>query len=236
MRPGISERAASADASPKIIQLFNVTKAYSGGVAALKDVSFQVDKGDFLFISGSSGAGKSTLLKIILGAERVTQGQLVVNGRNVTRIPASGLTRLRKETGFVFQDFKLLENRTALDNVALALQIHGLPPRDVRKRAYNALRAVGLGDKRDQKPLRLSGGEQQRVAIARALVNNPLILLADEPTGNLDAALSREIMDQFLHIHERGTTLLVATHDEGLPKYCGKKRIVLDKGRLLSDG
>ena len=232
----ISERAVSADASPKIIQLFNVTKTYSGGVAALKDVSVQVEKGDFLFISGSSGAGKSTLLKILVGVERVTQGQLVVNGRNVTRIPPRELTRLRKETGFVFQDFKLLENRTALDNVALALQIHGLPPKDVRQRAYHALRAVGLGDKRDQKPLRLSGGEQQRVAIARALVNNPLILLADEPTGNLDAALSREIMDQFLDIHQRGTTLLVATHDESLPAYCGKKRIVLHKGRLVQDG
>ncbi len=232
----ISNMAVSADANPKIIQLFNVTKTYGGGVAALQDVSVQVGRGEFLFISGSSGAGKTTLLKIILGVERVTQGQLVVNGRNVTRIPPGELTRLRKETGFVFQDFKLLANRSALENVALALQIHGLPPGDVRKRAYHALRAVGLGDKRDQKPLRLSGGEQQRVAIARALVNNPLILLADEPTGNLDAALSREIMDQFLDIHQRGTTLLVASHDESLPAYCGMNRIVLDKGRLVQDG
>ncbi len=232
----ISNMAVSADANPKIIQLFNVTKTYGGGVAALQDVSVQVGRGEFLFISGSSGAGKTTLLKIILGVERVTQGQLVVNGRNVTRIPPGELTRLRKETGFVFQDFKLLANRSALENVALALQIHGLPPGDVRKRAYHALRAVGLGDKRDQKPLRLSGGEQQRVAIARALVNNPLILLADEPTGNLDAALSREIMDQFLDIHQRGTTLLVASHDETLPAYCGMNRIVLDKGRLVQDG
>jgi len=232
----ISNMAVSADANPKSIQLFNVTKTYGGGVAALQDVSVQVGRGEFLFISGSSGAGKTTLLKIILGVERVTQGQLVVNGRNVTRIPPGELTRLRKETGFVFQDFKLLANRSALENVALALQIHGLPPGDVRKRAYHALRAVGLGDKRDQKPLRLSGGEQQRVAIARALVNNPLILLADEPTGNLDAALSREIMDQFLDIHQRGTTLLVASHDESLPAYCGMNRIVLDKGRLVQDG
>ncbi len=235
MTPEISERAA-AGASSKIIQLFNVTKTYRGGIVALQDVSFQIDRGDFLFVSGSSGAGKSTLLKIILGVERVTQGQLVVNGRNVTRIPPRELTRLRKETGFVFQDFKLLENRSALENVALALQIHGLPPGDVRKRAYHALRAVGLADKRDQKPLRLSGGEQQRVAIARALVNNPLILLADEPTGNLDPALSREIMDQFLEIHQRGTTLLVATHDESLPAYCGRDCIVLDRGRLVRDG
>lgn len=235
MTPAISDRAA-AGVSSGIIQLFNVTKIYRGGIAALQDVSFEIEKGDFLFVAGSSGAGKSTLLKIILGAERVTQGQLVVNGRNVTRIPPRELTRLRKETGFVFQDFKLLENRSALENVALALQIHGLPPGEVRKRAYHALRAVGLADKRDQRPLRLSGGEQQRVAIARALVNNPLILLADEPTGNLDPALSREIMDQFLEIHQRGTTLLVATHDESLPAYCGRDCIVLDKGRLVREG
>ncbi len=235
MPPEIPGEAVPAGASSKIIQLFNVTKTFGGGVVALKDVSFQVERGDFLFLSGSSGAGKTTLLKIILGVERVTNGQLVVNGRNVTRIPPHELTRLRKETGFVFQDFKLLENRSALENVALALQIHGLPPGEVRKRAYHALRAVGLGDKRDQKPLRLSGGEQQRVAIARALVNKPLILLADEPTGNLDAALSREIMDQFLEIHQRGTTLLVATHDESLPAYCGKNRIVLDKGYLVEE-
>jgi cell division transport system ATP-binding protein len=203
---------------------------------ALREVSIQIDKGDFLFISGSSGAGKTTLLKIILGVETVTQGQLVVNGRNVTRIPPRELTRLRRETGFVFQDFKLLDNRTALENVALALQIRGLPPKEVRKRAYHSLRAVGLADKRDQKPLRLSGGEQQRVAIARALVNDPLILLADEPTGNLDAALSTEIMDQFLEIHQRGTTLLVATHNESLPAYCGKRQLVLDQGRLVEKG
>jgi len=232
----ISNMAVSTEVNSKIIQLFNVTKTYSGGVTALENVSVQVERGDFLFISGPSGAGQSTLLKIILGVERVTQGQLVVNGRNVTRIPRRVLTQLRKETGFVFQDFKLLENRSALENVALALQIHGLPPGDVRQRAYHALRAVGLADKRDQNPLRLSGGEQQRVAIARALVNNPLILLADEPTGNLDAGLSREIMDQFLEIHERGTTLLVATHDESLPTYCGKNRLVLDRGRLVQNG
>jgi cell division transport system ATP-binding protein len=232
----ISNMTVSTEVNAKIIQLFNVTKTYSGGVTALEDVSVQVERGDFLFISGSSGAGKSTLLKIILGVERATQGQLVVNGRNVTRIPRRELTHLRKETGFVFQDFKLLENRSALENVALALQIHGLPPGDVRQRAYHALRAVGLADKRDQNPLRLSGGEQQRVAIARALVNNPLILLADEPTGNLDPGLSREIMDQFLEIHERGTTLLVATHDKSLPTYCGKNRLLLDQGRLVQEG
>ena len=219
-------------AAEKMIQLFHVTKTYAGGVSALQDVSLDVEKGEFLFISGASGAGKSTLLKILMGMERITEGQLLVNRRNVTRIPPRELTRLRKTTGFVFQDFKLLNNRTALENVALALQIRGLPPRLIRKQAYQALRSVGLAEKRDKKTLQLSGGEQQRVAIARALVNNPLILLADEPTGNLDPTLSREIMDQFLAIHEQGTTLLVATHSEALVEYCGKKRLVLENGRI----
>ncbi len=202
----------------------------------MADVTFNLDKGEFLFLTGSSGAGKSTLLKIILGIERMTHGQLLVNGRNVTRIPPKELTRLRREIGFVFQDFKLLQNRTAIQNVALALQIQGLPPKIIRNRAYKALRSVGLADKRDHKALRLSGGEQQRVAIARALVNDPLILLADEPTGNLDAALSLEIMDQFLEINNQGTTLVVATHNESILDYCGKKRIVLDKGKLIESG
>ncbi len=216
-----------------MIQLFNVTKTYPGGINALVDVTFNLEKGEFLFLTGSSGAGKSTLLKIILGVEQMTHGQLLVNGRNVTRIPPAELTRLRREIGFVFQDFKLLQNRTAIQNVALALQVQGLPPKIIRNRAYKALRSVGLGDKRDHKALRLSGGEQQRVAIARALVNDPLILLADEPTGNLDEALSWEIMDQFLEIHKHGTTLVVATHNESLLSYCGKKRVVLDKGKLV---
>jgi cell division transport system ATP-binding protein len=235
MLPQTTETPAPVDASSKIIQMFNVTKTYGGGGAALQDVSVQIERGDFLFVTGPSGAGKTTFLKIIMGIERITQGQLLVNGRNVTRIPRRELTRLRRETGFVFQDFKLLGNRSALENVALALQIQGLPPGEVRKRAYHVLRAVGLGDKRDQKTIRLSGGEQQRIAIARALVNNPLILLADEPTGNLDGSLSREIMDQFLAIHQRGTTLLVATHNESLPVYCGKGRILLEKGRIVQD-
>ena len=219
--------------SKPIIQLFNATKTFSGGVVALNDVSFNLEKGQFFFITGSSGAGKTTLLKIILGMERLTQGQLLVNGRNVTRIPPIELSRLRREIGFVFQDFKLLQNRTALQNVALALQVQGMPPKLIRQRTFQALRAVGLLEKRDHKAVRLSGGEQQRVAIARALVNNPLILLADEPTGNLDAALSREIMDQFLEINRQGTTLLMATHDESLIDYCNKAKIVLHKGRLV---
>jgi len=214
--------------------MFHLTKTYAGGVAALKEITLEVSRGDFVFVTGPSGAGKTTLLRLLMGMESMTKGQLLVNGRNLSRIPSAELTRLRRSTGFVFQDFKLLDNRSAQENVALALQIHGLPPKEIRKRSYHALRSVGLADKRDQKTRQLSGGEQQRVAIARALVNNPDILLADEPTGNLDPAMSREIMDQFLSIHEQGTTLLVATHSEDLVNYCGKKRVVLEKGRLTS--
>jgi cell division transport system ATP-binding protein len=213
--------------------MYHASKVFSGGVVALNDISLEVGRGDFYFVTGPSGAGKTTLLRLIIGMEEITGGQLLVNGRNLSKIPPEELTRLRKTTGFVFQDFKLLNNRTALENVALALEIHGLPPKKIRQKAYQTLRAVGLAEKRDQKTRQLSGGEQQRVAIARALVNNPDILLADEPTGNLDPAMSREIMDQFLSIHEQGTTLLVATHSEDLVEYCGKKRIMLDRGSFV---
>ncbi len=216
-----------------MIRLFNVSKEYPGGVAALQDVSLEVCRGDFCFVTGASGAGKTTLLRLLMGIEQITRGQLLVNGRNMNRIPPRELTRLRRTIGFVFQDFKLLANRTAMENVALALEIHGLPPRAVRSRVFHALRAVGLGEMREHKARRLSGGEQQRVAIARALVNNPDILLADEPTGNLDPDMSREIMDRFLAIHAQGTTLLVATHNLDLIEYCGKKRVVLDRGSLV---
>ncbi len=216
-----------------MIKMYHLSKVYPGNVVALDDINLEVNRGDFFFVTGPSGAGKTTLLRLLIGMEQVSGGQLLVNGRNVSRIPPEELTRLRRTTGFVFQDFKLLEKRTAMENVALALEIKGLPPKKIRQKAYQALRSVGLAEKRDNKARLLSGGEQQRVAIARALVNNPDILLADEPTGNLDPALSREIMDQFLSIHEQGTTLLVATHSQDLLKYCGKKRIMLDGGKLV---
>jgi len=217
-----------------MIKFYHVTKIYSGSTAALRDVSLEIPKGAFLFVTGPSGAGKSTLLRLILGVDRATQGQILVDDKNLTRMSHRQMAYLRRRIGFVFQDFKLLPDRTVMENVALALKVQGVPPKQMLHRAYQALRAVGLADKRDQKPLRLSGGEQQRVAIARALVNEPFLLLADEPTGNLDRALSREIMEQFLRIHETGTTILVATHNEGLIDFCGKGRIVLEKGRLVA--
>lgn len=217
-----------------MIQFHHVTKIYSGSTAALRDVSLEVPRGAFLFVTGPSGAGKSTLLRLILGVDRATQGQILVDGKNLTRMSHREMAYLRRRIGFVFQDFKLLPDRTVMENVALALKVQGVPPKQMMHKAYQALRAVGLADKRDQKPLRLSGGEQQRVAIARALVTEPFLLLADEPTGNLDRVLSQEIMEQFLRIHETGTTILVATHNEGLIDFCGKGRIVLEKGRLVA--
>lgn len=217
-----------------MIQFHHVTKIYSGSTAALRDVSLEVPRGSFLFVTGPSGAGKSTLLRLILGVDRATQGQILVDGKNLTRMSHRQMAYLRRRIGFVFQDFKLLPDRTVMENVALALKVQGVPPKQMMHKAYQALRAVGLADKRDQKPLRLSGGEQQRVAIARALVTEPFLLLADEPTGNLDRVLSQEIMEQFLRIHETGTTILVATHNEGLIDFCGKDRIVLEKGRLVA--
>ena len=218
----------------EMIQFFHVSKVYSGSTPALRDVTLEVPKGEFLFVTGPSGAGKSTLLKLILGVEQATQGQVLVNGRNITTLGGREMALLRRKIGFVFQDFKLLPQKTVMENVSLPLQVQGLPPKSALHKAFQSLRAVGLSNKRDEKPLRLSGGEQQRVAIARALVNSPIILLADEPTGNLDRGLSREIMDQFQKIHELGTTIVVATHNEGLIEYCGKRRVVLDRGAVVA--
>jgi cell division transport system ATP-binding protein len=217
-----------------MIQFFHVSKVYSGSTPALRDVTLEVPKGEFLFVTGPSGAGKSTLLKLILGVEQATQGQVLVNGRNITTLGGREMALLRRQIGFVFQDFKLLPQKTVMENVSLPLQVQGLPPKSALHKAFQSLRAVGLSNKRDEKPLRLSGGEQQRVAIARALVNSPIILLADEPTGNLDRGLSREIMDQFQKIHELGTTIVVATHNEGLIESCGKRRVVLDRGAVVA--
>ena len=217
-----------------MIRMRRVTKVYKGNVYALEDVTLDIEKGEFVFLVGPSGSGKTTFIKLLIREEEPTAGQIYIADTNINQLRKWKVPYLRRKIGCVFQDFKLLPDRTVMENVALALKVQGVPPKQMLHRAYQALRAVGLADKRDQKPLRLSGGEQQRVAIARALVNEPFLLLADEPTGNLDRALSREIMEQFLRIHETGTTILVATHNEGLIDFCGKGRIVLEKGRLVA--
>ncbi len=216
-----------------MVSLFHVDMVYPGNIQALSDVSLEVAKGEFVFITGSSGAGKTTLLKLILGTEKATRGQIIVNGRNITRLRRSKVAEFRRQIGFIFQDFKLLPYRTVFDNVALAREIVGGDPKEVRRSTYMALQSVGLKDKRDKKPAFLSGGEQQRVAIARALVNNPVLILADEPTGNLDHELAMEIMGQLLKVHENGTTVMIATHDRELVRRFGMKQVVLEKGKIV---
>ncbi len=218
-----------------MIQMFNVTKAYGQDPATLKDLTLEIEKGEFVFLTGPSGAGKSTFLKLIFVAERATSGQVLIAGRNVARLRESGIPYLRRNIGVVFQDFKLLANRTVADNVGFALDVVGTPRSVARAKVMAMLKRVGLEHKADMLPPKLSGGEQQRVVIARALVNDPAILLADEPTGNLDPALTVEIMDLLLDINARGTTVVVATHDASLIARHDKRTLRLEGGTLVAD-
>jgi len=218
-----------------MVQLLHVTKAYPGNAPSLADVSLKIDKGEFLFLTGPSGAGKTTLLKLIFSAEAVTEGEVRVGGKNIARIRESAVPYLRRNVGVVFQDFKLIADRTVAENVALALEVLGVPPKSCRERVAAMLKRVGLLSKAELRPNHLSGGEQQRVVIARALVNEPTLLLADEPTGNLDPALTIEIMDLLNDATTRGTTVIVATHDESLLDRYQKRTVRLDGGRVVSD-
>jgi cell division transport system ATP-binding protein len=216
-----------------MIRLFHVYKSFGSKNPALIDISLTVPKGEFVFVTGPSGAGKTTLLKIIFCAEKPTSGHALVDGRNLTRIKDGELSSLRRRIGVVFQDFKLLPRRTVFENVALSLEVMGVSPSMIRKKVHQTLRYLGLADKEGYYPPQLSGGEQQRIAIARAIVNNPLILLADEPTGNLDYDLTMEIMALLKEIHTRGTTVVVATHSQELLKGTRRRIIALHKGRMV---
>ncbi|HAS54400.1 MAG: cell division ATP-binding protein FtsE [Nitrospirae bacterium GWC2_57_13] len=218
-----------------MIQLNRVTKYYDG-VSALRDVSFLVDKGEFVFLTGPSGAGKSTLLKILFCAERADEGQIIMMGMNVFRLNPSSIPYLRRNMGFVFQDYKLLPNKTVFENIALALKVIGTPHGDIERRAYLALKKVGMEMKRHLRPPQLSGGEQQRVAVARALVNEPQVLLADEPTGNLDPESGHEVFQLFRDINMKGTTVIVATHDMEMVKKMQRRIIAMERGRVTDDG
>lgn len=216
-----------------MIRAFHLTKLYNeGDPPALSDVSFAVEKGAFVFLTGPSGAGKTTLLRLLFGAERATRGQLYVNNRNLGALRPRALPQLRREVGVVFQDFKLIPTQTVAENVAYTLHVVGVPEREIRRRVLRILNAVGLTHRASSLPPRLSGGEQQRVAIARALVNDPPLLLADEPTGNLDADLTQEIMDLLERANARGTTVVVATHDRALLARYGRRVLSLEAGRL----
>jgi cell division transport system ATP-binding protein len=217
------------------IRMFHVSKSYLAGSFALRDVSIELAKGEFVFLTGPSGAGKTSLLRLIFGAERPSEGQIVVLGRNIARLGESAVPPLRRKIGVVFQDFKLLPRRTVEENVALALQVTGTPPRETRARVFAILKQLGLQHRRYHHPLSLSGGEQQRVAIARALVNEPQILLADEPTGNLDPELTVEIMDLIASAALRGTTVVVATHELEIVRRYGKRVVRLEDGRIAED-
>ncbi len=216
-----------------MIEAFHVSKVYSRGIYALRDLSLRVDKGEFVFVTGPSGAGKSTLLRLLLRQELASEGQLLVGGRNLAELRPREVQAYRRSLGFVFQDFKLIPRKTVFENVAFVPRVLGVPEAQQRRRAYQVLKWVGLQHRMRAYPLELSGGEQQRIAIARALVNDPMLVLADEPTGNLDPDLSLEIMNLFREINARGTTVVVATHDRELIRQVGRRTLTLAHGHLV---
>ena len=217
-----------------MIQLIRVSKFYDR-TAALADVTLDIEKGEFVLLMGPSGSGKSTLLRLLIGAEQPDDGHVFVHGKNVTKLKSSEIPYLRRKVGTVFQDFRLLPKKSVFDNVALPLLVQGASGVDIRRKVTEALRAVGVDHKRDQLPIGLSTGEQQRVCVARAIVNGPVVLLADEPTGNLDPELTSEIMELFKLINARGTTVVVATHDPLVMEQVNRRVVKLSQGMLVPE-
>ncbi len=218
-----------------MIEFRNVTKVYSTGIAAVNNTSLYIEKGEFVFIVGSSGCGKSTLMKMIMKEVNPTSGHIFVNGIDITRISKRRIPNLRRSMGIVFQDFRLLPDKTVYENVAYAMRVIEANPKLIKRQVPNVLSLVGLLDKADFYPEQLSGGEQQRVAIARAIVNNPSVLIADEPTGNLDPDTAWEIMSLLNDINRRGTTVVVATHAKDIVDKMQKRVIAIEKGTIYSD-
>jgi cell division transport system ATP-binding protein len=216
-----------------VITIEGLSKLYARDVFALDDITLSVGRGEFAFLTGASGAGKTTLFRILLRQELPTGGRIVVDGRDLTTLSGRDVQRYRRAIGFVFQDFKLIQRKTVFENVMFALRILGVPDVQQRRRTFQVLKWVGLQHRANAYPRELSGGEQQRVAIARALVNEPALVLADEPTGNLDPDLSLDIMNLFREINAAGTTVLVATHDRELVRHVGRRAIMLDHGRVV---
>jgi len=228
-------RPTAAQAASAMIVFENVTKVYDPDVVALRDVSFVIEKGEFVFVVGASGSGKSTMIRLLLKELEPSRGRILVGGRDLARLKRSRVPLLRRNVGCVFQDFKLLPNRTASENVAYALKVQGERPEQIRKKVPEALSLVGLAHKATSQPDELSGGEQQRVSIARAVVNHPPLLICDEPTGNLDPDTSVGIMQLLYRINRAGTTVLMVTHDREMVDKMRKRVIALDEGRLARD-
>ncbi|SHE72776.1 cell division ATP-binding protein FtsE [Thermoanaerobacter uzonensis DSM 18761] len=218
-----------------MIKFINVSKRYNKDIIALSNISFEIESGEFVFIVGPSGAGKSTLIKLLLKEEEPTSGSIVINKKDITKIKKREIPYLRRSMGVVFQDFRLLPNKTVFENVAFAMEIVGAHPKEIRRKVPMVLSLVGLSDKADKYPRQLSGGEQQRVSLARAIVNEPSILIADEPTGNLDPDTSWEIVKLISEINKRGTTVVMATHAKDIVDAMKKRVIALEKGNIVRD-
>lgn len=218
-----------------MIEFKNIYKRYKNGVVALKDINLKINKGDFIFLVGASGAGKSTLIKLLLKEIDPTKGKLYLERRNITKLHRRRVPYLRRKIGVVFQDFRLLPKKTVSENIAFALEIIGTPKRRIRTQVSMILGIVGLSKKRDMKPHQLSGGEKQRVSIARAMINNPKILIADEPTGNLDPETAWEIMKILRQINRRGTTVIMVTHDKEIVDIMQERVVELKRGKIIRD-
>ena len=218
-----------------MIEARRLSKIYSRGLYALQDLTLTVAKGEFVFLTGPSGAGKSTLLRLLLMQDRPTEGELIVNGHDLSTLKRHEVQEYRRGIGFIFQDFKLIPTRTVLENISFVSEVLGVPAAQQRRRAFQVLKWVGLQHRMNALPLDLSGGEQQRIAIARALVNDPPLLLADEPTGNLDPDLSLEIMNLLREVNAGGTTVVVATHDRELIRLVGRRTVTLEQGRIAEE-
>ena len=227
--------AGPVAAARSVLVLNDVTKRYPNGREALRDVDLIVPEGDFVFLVGPSGAGKSTLLKLIIRDELATEGEVILDGDDLARLPRRRVPRVRRKIGAIFQDFKLLSTKTVRENIGFALEVTGTPRRRIRPAVDRALRLVGLVEQADQFPRQLSGGEQQRTAIARALVHDPRLIIADEPTGNLDPLISWEILQLLLRINELGVTVLLATHDADVVTALRKRVVALEEGRIVRD-
>lgn len=218
-----------------MVELYELTKTYPNGVMALDHISLKVEQGEFVFLMGHSGAGKSTLIRMLIREEWPTSGQIFVASRSLVRMKKKEIPYLRRSVGMIFQDFKLLESRTVEENIAFAMMVVGAAPKEIKKRVASVIHEVGLDGKEKSFPSELSGGEQQRVGIARAIINRPVLLIADEPTGNLDQRTSEEIMELIYAINRAGTTVIMATHAQELVRNAKRRVVILDKGKVVAD-